>query len=165
MTREEFIQDVNSVSELLDFCWHYNCECCNDIISEETRDERIDDDVVQIARDSGWQDAYDWLSRIRDTTGYDYYIDDGDEYRPLWDDEFDYYKEEVLEWADMCGDVFDEEEPDDDEEEQTQPEEPQEEEFVIEDEDCTVQEMIFSAFVVKQSAEQEQQAPVSVLLF
>ena len=101
MTRQDFIDNINYWSELLDFCSDEDCDVCEDIYSEDARDDCIDEELVDMARNNNWRDMYNILDSIPD--GYDYYRQDnyGD-----WvgvDDEFDDYKDQVLEWMDDGG--------------------------------------------------------------
>lgn len=111
MTRQDFIDNINYWSELLDFCSDEDCDVCEDIYSEDARDDCIDEELVDMARNNNWRDMYNILDSIPD--GYDYYRQDnyGD-----WvgvDDEFDDYKDQVLEWMDDGGYWDDEEDEDD----------------------------------------------------
>lgn len=135
MTRNEFIEEVNSWQELIDFCNDEGCSYCEDVYDEYVRDEYIDDMLVDMARNAeGWKDLYGELENI--PTGDGYYIrNDYGEWEEADDYEFDEYKENVLEWAD------DREVWDDDEEE--------------EDEDCEeleddAEEVIEEAFTVSE---------------
>ena len=114
MTRQYFIDNINYWSELLEFCSDEDCDVCEDIYSEDSRDDCIDEELVDMASYNNWRDMYNILDAIPD--GYDYYRQDnyGD-----WvgvDDEFDDYKDQVLEWMDDGGywDEEDEEEEYDD---------------------------------------------------
>ncbi len=116
MTRQEFIEDVNSWVDLLDFCSDQGCDCCENVYSEYDRDSYIDDNLVVMARNAdSWESLKDTLSDI--STGYDYYYhDDNGDWVGLDDDgdDFEDYKDDVLEWADNH-DVFEDEEEDEEE--------------------------------------------------
>ena len=107
MTRQQFINEVTTWYELIDWCSNHGCSICEDIYSDEARDEYIDDDLVDMARNNNWYELRDILSNL--ATGYDYWRKDeyGDWYGV--DDELADYFNEVLEWADENGE-FDEEE-------------------------------------------------------
>lgn len=112
MTRQEFIDDVTTWSDLLGFCDDYDCSVCEDVYTEENKDDRLNDNLVGMARNANnWEELLVTLSDI--PTGYDYYIRNGyDEFRQADDDDFDAYKDDVLEWMDdrAYWDEYDEEE-------------------------------------------------------
>lgn len=112
MTRQQFIDEVNDWWELIDFCNDEGCSYCEDVYSEESRDDYINEELVDMARNAdSWASLRDNLNDI--DTDYDYYrcTDYGD-WEGLGDYEFRDYKEDVLEWADEQ-DIWedDEEEP------------------------------------------------------
>lgn len=112
MTRQEFIDNVTSWAELIEFCNDEGLDNCNNVYDDESYNDKIDEELVRRAEDELWQDVREWLDNLPD--GYDYYIIDayGD-----WSgvDEFDLYRDEVIEYMDDCGswdeDEYDEEEP------------------------------------------------------
>lgn len=112
MTRQQFIDEVNDFGELIDFCYNEGCSYCNDVYSEESRDNCINEELVDMARNAdNWSSLLDTLSDI--ATEYDYYRrTDYGRWEGLGDYEFDDYKDDVLEWADDR-DIWedDEEEP------------------------------------------------------
>lgn len=81
MTRQEFIDDVTSWSELIDFCYDQDCDICEDIYSEEAKDDHFNNDLVEMARNANdWEELLETLNDI--PTGYDYYIcNEYDEFR------------------------------------------------------------------------------------
>ena len=112
MTRTEFLEDVNSWWELIEFCSNEGCDTCEDIYSEDSRDEYINEQLMAWAREDTWQELYSRLENI--PTGYDYYRDDGyGEWVGMDDGDFDEYKDDVLEWMDNHG-YWDEEDDDED---------------------------------------------------
>lgn len=119
MTRQEFIDNVVSWPELLEFCSDNECGECDNVYDADQRDESIDRNLVSMARGAeGWSDLYHILDDI--PVGYDYYEDtDADGWRGLDDyDDFQRYKEYVAEWMDN-GEYWDDEYEEDDEEEQS----------------------------------------------
>ena len=100
MTRQEFINNVTSWSELIDFCANQDCDICEDIYSEEAKDDHYNDNLVEMARNSSdWEELLETLNDI--PYGYDYYIwSDYDGFSEASDDDFDLYKDDVLEWMD-----------------------------------------------------------------
>lgn len=98
-SRQEFINNVTTWEELIDFCYDEDCEICDDIYSEESKNDEIDEDIVDWARDNTWEELYEILSQI--PTGYDYYIKDAyEDFIPVTDELFESRKQEVLEWMD-----------------------------------------------------------------
>lgn len=120
MTRQEFLDDVYDFRELMDFCYDNDCGICDDIYDDESKDEYINEHLSDMADNADdWQSLYRTLDDI--PTGYDYYrLDDYDDFNGLGDDDFDDYKNDVLEWMDD-NEYWDEDE--DDEEEYFPPEE------------------------------------------
>lgn len=45
MTRQDFIDGITTWAELLDFCYNEECDICEDIVSNDTMCEEIDDDL------------------------------------------------------------------------------------------------------------------------
>lgn len=112
MTRQEFIDQIQTLDQLTDFAYEFDY-VFDDVYSEAAYDDEINDDVSDY--DGSWREIKSWLESLPD--GYDFYVRDcwGD-WEGRNDDEIDDLKEEFLDWADSEGDVFDEEEEDDDEE-------------------------------------------------
>lgn len=115
MTRNEFINDINDWEELIDFCRDMNYELCDDIYSEYSRDDYINDYLENIASECGdWRSLISTLEDI--TTGYDYYLyESTTDWRGLDDGDFECYKETVVEWMDDR-ELWSEEEDDEEEE-------------------------------------------------
>lgn len=120
MTRQEFLDDVYDFRELMNFCYDNDCGICDDIYDDESKDEYINEHLSDMTDNADdWQSLYRTLDDI--PTGYDYYrLDDYDDFNGLDDDDFDDYKNDVLEWMDD-NEYWDEDE--DDEEEYFPPEE------------------------------------------
>lgn len=115
MTRQEFIDDITSWWELIDFCNDEGYEeFVEDIFDEEDRDSYINDNLLDMARNAdSWEDL---LSTLRDIpTGYDYYRrDDYDEWSGADDYDFNEIKDDLLERLDedeFWEDYDEEEEP------------------------------------------------------
>lgn len=115
MTRNEFINEVCSWEDLVDFCYDYGCDVCDGIHDLEDRNDLLNERLQEKAGEVDcWQDLLEWLGNI--PTGYDYYYEEGYyEFVPVDDDDFDDCKDEALEWADDR-DIWDEEETEEDEE-------------------------------------------------
>lgn len=110
MTKREFENDITTISELVDFCSDEGYDL--DIYDEYSRDDWINEGLMDRARDMSWQDL---LSELQDIpTGYDYYRYDDGEWSGVDDYDFSDLKDEVEEWMDEWG-RWDEEEPDEDE--------------------------------------------------
>lgn len=114
MTRQEFLDDVCDFSELRDFCYDNDCGICDDIYDDESKDDYINEHLSDMADDAdSWQSLYRTLDDI--PTGYDYYrLDDYGEFNGLDDDDFEDYKNDVLEWMDD-NEYWDEDEEDEEE--------------------------------------------------
>lgn len=136
MTRQQFIDEVNDWWELIDFCNEYECSYCEDVYSEESRDDYINEDLVDMARNAdSWSSLLDILNDI--TTGYDYYRrTDYDDWEGLGDYEFNDYKNDVLEWADN-NEIWE-----DDEEEALPEVDYDDDDFVVADEPMSIGELI-----------------------
>lgn len=147
MTRQEFVDEVCSWSDLIDFCSDNRLDFIDDIYDETGRDDYINENLVDWARESTWDELYSILERI--PTGYEYYRYDYGDWEGLDDSDFDDLKQEVEEYCDRNGyfDDEEEEEPEETEEpeeDEEQEEEPEEEEEPIEDEDFSLDEFFSS---------------------
>lgn len=157
MTRGEFIENVQCWSDLLSFCYDEGCDYCEDIYTEDSKDEYFNDSIVEMARYAdNWQDLYRQLDDI--PTGYNYYINDDDGWRGADDDDFEEYKSDVLQWADD-GEIWDEE---DDEDEEVSEEEYESDETLDVDDDiealeegCSLGELFTSSATKLQTIEIE----------
>lgn len=96
------------------FCYDNDCGICDDIYDDESKDDYINEHLSDMADDAdSWQSLYRTLDDI--PTGYDYYrLDDYGEFNGLGDDDFEDYKDEVLEWMDD-NEYWDEDEDDEEE--------------------------------------------------
>lgn len=161
MTRQEFIDNIDTVGELIDFCYEYDCDECEDIYSEDAMDDYINECLTDWARNNTWRDLMNILNDL--PTGYDYYRqDDYGDWQGVDDyGDFDDYKQRVLEWGDdnEVWDAEDEEEEEELEEEPTDPD--PEEEF---EPDFSLSELytssvtVFQVSVAQAAAEQEARA-------
>lgn len=148
MTREEFIREVDCMSELKDFCYEYCLDTCDDIVDEDYVHEYINECLVDWARNDNWTDLRDRLNELSDEMGYTWYKWDDyyGRYEPFDEDDFDDYKDEVLRCADEHGDIWEEEEPEDEDcVVVPQPADPEEEEPLPEEE-CGVGDMLSESF-------------------
>lgn len=111
MTREEFIENVQSWSDLLDFCYDEGCDYCEDVYDDDAKDDYFDSEIISMARNADdWRDLYRQLEDI--PTGYDYYIYDDYGWHGAEEADFDSHKSDVLSWGDNreVWDEYDEEE-------------------------------------------------------
>lgn len=107
MTRNEFLNGITEWYELLEFCNDNGCSICDDIISDDDRDDEIDNDIEDAIRNDRWYDIKGYLEEI--PTGYSYYRRNSMfDYDGMDDSDFDEYKDDVLGWADREGDIWDE---------------------------------------------------------
>lgn len=110
MTRQDFINDIECWCELIDFCNDEGCYECEDIYDSEQRDDFLNEEVENIARNETWREMLETLQGFADGSGYDYYIKDNyGDFVGLDDDDFDAYKSEVLDWGDRY-DIWDDDE-------------------------------------------------------
>lgn len=112
MTRDEFIQHIETLSDLFEFCYEHDItEMTEDVYSEEELQSYIASEVREYARQNGWVYLRDTLDDI--AAGYDYYRKTGwMEFETIEDDEFDELKERTL---CLCDESFIWDEEDDDE--------------------------------------------------
>lgn len=114
MTRNEFINDIDTWWDLIDFCREEDCDVCEDVISDDDLSDYIEEDIENAAHDGmSWQEIRDRLNDL--DTSYDYYVNDGYMiYNGLDnDDDFEEFKSNVLDWMDSYGE-WDEDEEDTD---------------------------------------------------
>lgn len=111
MTRAEFIENVTTWDELLDFCNRNDISVCEDVMSDSEKDEWIEDNLYDYVSHNSWQIVRDMLNEISD--GYDYYLHNGGLEFTVLDDyaDFDAYKEDVLNDGDIY-EIWDEDQDD-----------------------------------------------------
>lgn len=105
MYRQEFIDNIEDVSDFLNFCFDNNydghAEC---IYSDEARDEYINDWLSETVGYDAWYDIKDTLNSLADQGTYDYWRrDDYGDWVGIDDSEFEYMKNELLEYLDNDG--------------------------------------------------------------
>lgn len=124
MTRAEF-DEIESWYDLKDFCYEIECDYCDDIISGDELDERVNDEIINALRYGSWdwKDIRGALRDIPDTVdNYDFLIVNGElDYSYADNDDLDRYKDDVREYAERHGDFDDDEEEDDLEDEDNVP--------------------------------------------
>lgn len=101
MTRDEFIENVQGWYDLRNFCCDENLDICEDVYSEDEKDDFYNDNLVEMARNAGsYSDLIETLNDI--PNGYDWYIRDYDydEFNEADDRDFREYKERVIDQMD-----------------------------------------------------------------
>ena len=113
MTRQEFIDEINDWWDLIDFCNSEGCDYLENIYTEESRDDYINEyQLEDWVRNNTWRNLYSLLDDI--PSDYEYYrIDEYGDWEGLDDYDFGDYKDDVLRWADDRG-IFDEEDEEED---------------------------------------------------
>ena len=108
MTRQEWIDEITDIGELVYWCRDHGEaeEIVEDLIDNEMLDDYVADDISNY--DYGWVDLRDRLNDI-DTGYYWYRVDGAFDYVGLDRDDFEDYKERVLDELDSEG-YFDPEE-------------------------------------------------------
>jgi len=99
MTRQEFIDDVTTWWELIEWCNEQPvyCNVCEDVLDQEQYDE----EVGEVIRDwsGSWEDLSDYLRSL--PTGWGHYSTADGDWEGLDDyDDFEDYKARALEWGD-----------------------------------------------------------------
>lgn len=157
MTRAEFYDEIDSWWRLKDFCIDVGCGYCDDVYDDESRDEYLNDDIEDWARNNTWMDLRDMLSNLE--TGYEYWrlddygdwigLDEGSDFREA--------RDEVAEWCDDNG-MWDEEEDEDEDDEEDAPEEESdpEDEVPTEAEDFSFSELFVASVCSVQSIQRQE---------
>lgn len=113
MTRQQFMDEVTDFDELFQFCDENGYEdALEDIYHQDALDEYVESEISEYIRRHSWRELRDALDDI--PTGYNYYRCTGWLEYDGADDEFEYYKDQVLECCDRNGDWDDEEEEEED---------------------------------------------------
>ena len=121
MTRDEFVNNPpETISDLIDFCEEYELSACEDIISDSSLDDFVEDDVREFLRHDYWYNLWPLLRDI--PTGYSWYVRSGQlEYCDAEED-IDTYVEYTIDEMDRRG-LWDDEQDEDDGEEYEEDEE------------------------------------------
>ena len=145
MTRDEFEENVNDFSELIDFCNHEGCEICSEVYDSYARDYDIEEHLAEWVRNDGWREVLASLKSHEDEGDYDYYIcDDYGDFTGATEADFQEYKNNVRDWMDEGGYWDTDEEDEEDEEYEDEPYVAPVDPFdaiPTEREDCTFMEM------------------------
>lgn len=154
MTRQEFVDDVTTWSELIDFCSDECIDFCENVYYEDSYDDCINEELEDLVREEGWRDILSWLDNL--PRGYDYYIkDEYGEWSGADDYTFDRYKADVLEYMD------DNDEWEDDEEETPYEYHDPEDDIPVEEEDISVAELFTACSSTVQKLESDKIADVA----
>lgn len=65
MTRNEFLDTVNDWYELIEFCNDVGCSYCDDVYSEESMNDDINERLTDWAQECTWQELYSRLDDIQ----------------------------------------------------------------------------------------------------
>ena len=150
MTRQDFLDIYDDFYELKNFCSEHGCYELDDVYDSDDRDYYINEELAE--NREGWRDVLCWLRNIDD--GYNWYErNEWGEWNGICDDEFEDYRDRVLDWCEENG-IFDEEE----EEEEPSPDPEEEREFESFGQDFSVDELYSAASAVYGSIEQERAA-------
>ena len=115
MTRSEFWGQVNDWDELLSFCYDNDIYICDDIYTDNAKNDYINDNLSEYARDvNSWQNLLDILQSIPEDDDW-YILDEYGEFVAADECDFSDRKELVSDEADNK-DLWDYEEDDEDEE-------------------------------------------------
>lgn len=160
MTRQEFLTDVNDFWDLRNFCYDEDCDILIDAYDYDSADEVIQEGLTDYIRNynDDWRDIRDRLNYI--DLGGDWFWCNGWDDWDCIDDDFDDYKEQVLDWADRNG-VFDEEDAEDVESSEPEEEPP------FDTEDFSVLETLDAGSSALRSirSDEEKRMDISPLLF
>lgn len=156
MTRQDFIDYVGYWSELLDFCTEEGCYVCENIYSDASRNDFIEEDLYEMVRDMNWREVLNVLQGYDSNSGYDYYLkNDYGEFEGLNDDDdFVSYKDDVLDWGDRYSVWEDEEDDEEDNEENLEPYD-SDDEVPLEAEDISFEELFAPSVSVSKNSNAE----------
>lgn len=137
MTREEFLNEICSWGDLVNFCYDNGCSLCDDIYDEEGRDDILNEELVSLAENADdWRELLDILENI--PTDFEYYTREYNcDFSSLDDEDFESRKRDVLAWADSDG-IWDDEEEDEDEYEY----ENEDNDFVIGEDPISIEQLM-----------------------
>ena len=162
MRRDEFWDSICYWSDLFDFCDDNRCRLLENVVDDYYRNETIEERLADWAHDYTWENLRQKLNEIYDEGGHDYY--EWDDYyasgfRPLDDDDFESFKQDVYDWMDENGEWDDDDDEDEDDEDYD------DDPVVyapVEEEACSIMDM-FSESVVIASSKNEDKADFEVL--
>lgn len=115
MTRAEFVENIEDFNDLIMFCYQEDIDICDNVVDQERYNDTIMERLRNYEGFDTWQEAYQFLRNLPDD--YDYYReDDYGDFEGLTDDDFDSYKQDVMDYMDRNA-AWDIIPPEDDEEE------------------------------------------------
>ena len=175
MKRSEFADRIVYLSDLISFCIEEDCPVTDELMDADARDECIDSELMDYAREESWYEVQDWLNSLSASSEYDFWRkDEWGDWIGYDDSDIAAFEDDVIEWMDD----HDQWDPEDDEEEEEEeveeiddPSEPEEEPEVV----CEVDVInlmsesfnaVATAFLQQlRSAEAEQEKMFSILEF
>lgn len=95
MTRQEFVDNVTTAEELVEFCYDNDLDQCSSWISGDDLDGRICEVIRDMTHDETWDRIRDYLNGIEE--GYDYY-DADDDFRAIDDDDVENIRDQILDF-------------------------------------------------------------------
>ena len=111
MNRQDFVGNINYISELIEFCNDYGYEShVEQIYDDEQRNDAIEEQINERREYERWWEIRDWLYNLESEGSYDYWrLDDYGDWYGLDDSDFEDMKESLLSELDEDN-FFDEEE-------------------------------------------------------
>ena len=110
MTRSEFLENITTFWELIEFCEDQECSICEDVLDGDRLDEEVDEDIENVAADWGWREIRDRLDDIPEHAETGYFAREGTlDYTALTYQDFLSFKDDVCEWM-TDNEYWDEEE-------------------------------------------------------
>lgn len=110
MNRQDFVDNINYISELIEFCNDYGYEHQVDQIYDDAqRNDAIEEQINERREYESWWEIRDWLYNLESEGSYDYWrLDDYGDWYGLDGSDFEDMKESVLNELDEDN-FFDEE--------------------------------------------------------
>lgn len=98
MNRQDFVDNINYISELIEFCNDYGYEShIEQIYDDEQRNDAIEEQINERREYERWWEIRDWLYNLESEGSYDYWrLDDYGDWYGLDDSDFEDMKESVL---------------------------------------------------------------------
>lgn len=98
MNRQDFVDNINYISELIEFCNDYGYEShIEQIYDDEQRNDAIEEQINERREYERWWEIRDWLYNLESEGSYDYWrLDDYGDWCGLDDSDFEDMKENLL---------------------------------------------------------------------
>lgn len=93
MTRQEFIDDVTTASEVFEFCYDEDLDYCSSWVTNDDLDGYLCETIRDMTHNETWDRIRDFLDGI--DGGYDFYDSDND-YCGIGDDDVNSVREQIL---------------------------------------------------------------------